>query len=159
MQPGLYTKRPKRIFEATKYYVYYVAADKDDALNKEDVDLTLDRSQMWNCSVLNGSSSCYDFRGLPLQEDGQYRIQKRFLPCPCYNCYNDNYNACLHLNIVATINTSIMKLVNAGDCPDILQVPLNQYSNDILRQFIKRYNNNKVPSQYNIRKETLVHNT
>lgn len=138
--------KEKPIFAATSYKLYYVAADEADARDKDDVFLTLDRTKMWDCNVVNGSSRCYEFIGQPVGADGKLRITKRFLPCPCSQCRDASYENCLNNDVVTTTTTNVIKVREAEGCPDNLDVPLNQYTNGMLKAFIKLYHvNNKCP--------------
>lgn len=144
-----YAQKEKPIFAATSYKLYYVAADAVDAIGKEDdVALILDREKMWDCSLVQGSSRCYEFIGQPEGDDGKLRITKRYLPCPCCHCLAFDHEHCRNPDIVLTTTTSVIKVKEIEECPDILDVPLEQYKNDLLKSFIKMYHaNNKCPSE------------
>lgn len=150
-----YERREKPPFEATAYHLHYFAANAEDEVGKEGVSGTLDRTKMWNCSVLKGSSSCHEFVGLPRGNGGEYRIKKRFLPCPCSQCRDELYHLCENVDIVEQMEEGTMKLINAVECPDVLTVPLSEYTIATLKSFIKLNNNNKLPSECTT-KPTLI---
>ena len=114
-------------------------------IGKADLRSTLDRRQMWNCSVVNGSSSCYEFLGMQKGEDNEYRLRKRFLPCPCVNCFHENYDQCSNQHIVGLFQEHTIKKIVEPECPDMLTPPLSDYKRDVLKAFIQLYHD-KVPS-------------
>lgn len=131
-------------FAATGYQTYYAASDPDDALGK-DCHIVLDRDkEMWNCTSVNGSSTCYEFSGVaaPVDEPGEYnsRLTMRFLPCPCHFCTEGNHAECTNLDIVGAVKPIVVTYVQPTVAPDDLQPPFSQYSAAILSAFIRRKN-------------------
>ena len=134
-QPKFLDKRAKPIFEATGHQLYYYASSEADEAGKHFVSVTLDRNTMWDCNAVNGSSTAYEFIGLPPCAEARMII-KRTLPCPCEACFRLEYAGCLHSDIVGTFVLQEMKY-QEQDCPEILVVPLEQYTNNVLKAFIK----------------------
>lgn len=134
-----YASKAKPPFEATCYELYYYAANEADEIGKTDVMLTLDRSEMWDSSPLLGSSTCYEFVGMPPLLDGQHRIGMRQLPCPCAGCLRDDYDACSNRNLVSTMSFNVMRYKNRPEAPHRLALPLQQYTVDVLKAFAKLY--------------------
>ena len=142
-----YEGREKLPFEATSYQLHYIAANESDAFGKDDVTAVLDRTTMWNCNVVNGSSSSYEFIGLPRCDNGEFIIKKRFLPCPCLKCLQEKYDECTNLDIVGQMKSHTMREIVEAECPDYLTAPLDGYTARELQAFIKLYNNNVVPRE------------
>lgn len=133
-----YDNKAKPIFEATGHELYYYAASEDDEAGKLFVSATLDRKLMWDCNLVSGSSTAFEFTGLQLSANNTNMVLKRELPCPCPECFQGRFPYCSHENIVGMSTLHVMKLASPVDCPDILVVPLNNYANKILLAFIKR---------------------
>ena len=109
---------------------------------------------MWNCTTVPGSSKHYEFIGIA--PDGlKSRLVKRHLPCPCHNCYLNNYDECSNVHIVGRRTMNQMKEI-FEDCPAQLNVPLSNYTTSELKTFIKLYNDNKVPREC-VNKTTTMH--
>ena len=137
-------KRAKPPFEATGHQLYYYAADEADEIGKTLVSVTLDRKTMWDCNIVKGSSSAYEFFGL--QKCGEDNlIMKRTLPCPCDACFALQFGECAYRDIVGEFEFHEMKY-KAYECPDILDMPLEQYVVTVLKAFIKK-RTNKNPKQ------------
>ena len=135
-----YAAREKPPFEATGYELFYYAAHEADERGKTDVMVTLNRKQdMWDCTELKGSSERYEFVGMPLSSSGAYTISMRILPCPCVCCSIGDYHLCINEEIVGEMQSDTMKFKEAPDCPDRLSLPLEKYTNDILKEFHKMY--------------------
>ena len=134
--PKDYSKRPKPIYSATKYETYYVAADENDELGKEDIWLTLNRKEKRDCTSLHGSSVCYDFLAEPHANHDEHIILMRHLPCPCAECRSRNYGACTNKEIVGEMTAQELNYLAAVDTPDLLNTPLTQYTLPVLRAFI-----------------------
>jgi hypothetical protein len=137
LAPRTYRNKAKSPFEATRYEVYYVAANAADEQGKLDVALTLDRTTAWNCSKLHGSSTHYEFIGMPPTFAGKYQIAMRYLPCPCEKCSNYEFERCLNRDIVGDMDLQEMYEIAPVLCADVLTEPLTQYNKDVLQQFIK----------------------
>lgn len=145
-----YDSKPKQPFEATGYELFYYAANEQDETGKTDVMVTLDRSQMWNCSELKGSSACYEFNGmensfigmLHLLECGRCRV--RVLHVYAVNMMNARTGT----EIVGDMNVLEMKYIAAVDVPDTLTLPLNTYSIATLKAFLKHHSI-KLPKKRN----------
>jgi hypothetical protein len=128
----------KPLMAATNYVLLYVASDEADALGKVDVDMILDRSTMWDCTVLTGSSSKYEFCGMDhVPAAGAHNIGMRFLPCPCKHCYQNDFAACSNQLIVGVMEYSMMKYKASPVCHDTLEEPLEFYKNGVLIAFLK----------------------
>ena len=141
-----YANKAKPPFEATSYELYYYAANEADEIGKTDVMVTLDRSEMWDSTPLLGSSTCYEFVGMPPLPDGEHRIGMRLLPCPCEGCLRDDYDACSNRNLVSTMSVSVMRYKRRPEAPDRLVLPLQQYKVDVLKAFVKLHDL-KLPHQ------------
>jgi hypothetical protein len=150
-----YERKEKPPFEATGYKLYYYAADQDDETGKRDVAHTLDRKQMWDCTAIKETNRCYEFVGLPPVGDVP-QLSLRYLPCPCECCRDENYGQCGNAAIVGEMKTSSITFKQPAECPDRLETPLNQYINDILRAFIKMYEN-KVPARLTTKAQLVKH--
>lgn len=135
-EPQKYTSKAKPPFEATGYKLYYYAANEADEAGKERISFTLNRSDMWNCTVLHGSSNAYEFVGLPRNVDNKNQIAMRWLPCPCKPCFEGDYNSCKNSNIVGDMEADEMKVILTAECPDRLDVPLTDYTVLVLKAFI-----------------------
>lgn len=129
-------RRAKPTFEATGYELYYYAADEDDEVGKTMVSGTLDRKQKWDSNGTLGSSTSYEFIGLPEGVGGINMITIRALPCPCHACASATYAVCKHLDICGQPELRVMRLAEPTDCPDILTVPLTEYSTKVLKAFV-----------------------
>lgn len=129
-----YLKRENPPMEATSYLLFYVAANATDAEGKEH-SIVLDRlKDMWNCTGLKGSSSAYEFVGLP---EGQ--ISMRYLPCPCESCCSGDSDRCTNKDFVGEQTVSEMTLVEC-DCPELLHAPIGtNHTNAVLEAFIKMH--------------------
>lgn len=134
--PKDYSKRAKPIYSASKYETYYVAADENDELGKEDIWLTLNREEKRDCTPLHGSSFCYDFLAEPSENRNEHIVLMRHLPCPCAECRNRNYGACTNKDIVGEMTAQELSYLAAVDTPDLLNTPLTQYTCAVLRAFI-----------------------
>lgn len=142
-KPKCYESKPKPPFEATGYELFYYAANVEDENGKTDVMVTLNRSEMWNCSELKGSSACYEFNGLTNSSIGM-----RMLPCPCAECIRGIYDACSNVRIVGDMKYQEMKHIAEVDVPDTLSMPLTSYTIAILKAFLKHHNI-KLPRKQN----------
>lgn len=152
--PQSLERRAKPTFEATAYHLYYYAADENDEMGKTLVSATLDRKEKWNCNALNGSSDAYEVVGLPQSADGSTLVLKRHLPCPCQYCLTCAYAACQNEHIVGDPEVHEMKLLPPTDCPDILSVPLSQYTVKVLSAFIT-LRGGRTPNQ-TVRKDVII---
>lgn len=121
----------------TGYKLYYYAASEADEQGKQRVSVTLNRGNEWNCTPLKGSSTAYEFIGLPLSVDAKYQIALRFLPCPCLSCFNADYNSCSNKHIVGDMEADYMYFIPPSECPDMLNIPLSDYTIAVLEAFIK----------------------
>jgi hypothetical protein len=65
-----------------------------------------------------------------------------------------NYVLCCNRHIVGEMLTHDIKTKAPAVCPDILEVPISQYSVPILKAFVKMYNDNKLPKDQ--RKPCLI---
>ena len=113
----------------------YFAASAEDADGKEH-HCVLNRNEMWECSVVEGSSTAYDFAG---KENSV--ISMRSLPCPCTSCQTDNPTECSNVHIVSTFHNHRMTL-NISVAPEYLQLPLaenNNYTVAILKAFLRQH--------------------
>ena len=136
-------KSKKPLFEATSYLTFYAAANEEDAAGKE-CDFILDRKEMWNCTMVNGSKSSYEFSALAEVQNGEYNnvINIRYLPCPCAYC-NDrgeeayDANLCSNRDIVGAKTRSSILFKSPVIVPEIMNEPLEQYTNDELIAYIK----------------------
>ena len=144
LTPKLWLNKAKPPFEATRYQLYYVAANEADEQGKTDVWLTLDRTQMWNCNTLYGSKSCYEFIGIMPTFDGKNQVAMRFLPCPCEHCVAFAFEMCLNRDIVENMTFEIMTLKAEVEEEEILAQPLNQYVVAVLKKFITSHHS-KLP--------------
>lgn len=147
-------RRAKRTFEATGYEIFYYAASVEDEMGKTLVTATLDRAQMWDCNAAAGSSSAYEFIGLPESAGGVNMISLRELPCPCHACARSHYASCPHMDVCGEVELRVMRLAEPADCPDILTVPLTEYTAKELKAFIG-LRGGKVPSSIT-RKDNLI---
>ena len=143
--PDDYSKKEKNIFEATSYDAMYFAADANDELGKENITATLNRQSMWNCSMLKGSSTSYEFVGGRSQQEGQEILSMRMLPCPCEDCYLGQYDSCINRNIVGDMTQHIMTPVRNVECPPFLVAPLDRFTNSVLSVFISTHD--KLPKK------------
>lgn len=134
-----YFSKPKPPFEATKYMLYYFAANELDAAGRQ-CDYVLDRSQMWNSTSIPGCRSAYDFVGITGS-----RVNMRVLPCACAYCCGGRYAQCSNVDIVGRFVDYRLSLV---ECPDYLQLPLEgnrAYTAAVLKVFLRAHNV-RVPS-------------
>jgi hypothetical protein len=131
-----YESRAMPTFEATGYELYYYAADEADEAGKSMVSFTLDRDTMWDCNAVKGSATAYEFIGLPKCGD-DFLLLKRTLPCPCENCYSRRYGDCAFVDITGEFDIHTMKLTQPTNCPDMLTVPLENYTIKVLKSFIR----------------------
>lgn len=132
-EPKAYMNRAKPTFEATDYMLLYYAADANDAVGKA-CNFTLNRSEMWNPSVLKGSSTKYEFIGL-----ASSKIAMRSLPCPCQQCFAGTYAMCTNIDIVSTFLEKTMT-ITVIEAPEYLELPLapnRDYSKPLLRAFLQ----------------------
>ena len=150
-----YKNREKLPFEATSYQLHYVAANESDACGKDDVTAVLNRTTMWNCNVVSGSSGCYEFLGLPRAENGDFKIKRRLLPCPCLKCFEEQYDECTNVDVVGLMKSHTMREIAEVECPDFLTVPLDNYTVCEMKAFIKLYNNNIVPRHCNVKADFI----
>lgn len=144
--------------QATKFETYYVAANEDDERGKEDIWLTLNRNEKWNCSTLKGSSSCYEFAAEPRDNHDEHIVYMRTLPCPCANCRVRNYGACTNIAIVGHMTAHVMTAAADVDCPDVLNAPLTDYTVPVLRAFITLHQGN-VPAEATTKPRLIRHIT
>lgn len=151
--PKKYGTKAKPKFEATNYITLFVAANEDDERGKLDVALTLNRSEMWDCNVLKGSFSCYEFIGMMPYPCGATMIAMRNLPCPCEYCVDCRYELCFNRAIVGEMTFSEMKLKPPVECMEELALPLTQYTVAVLKLFIKNQGD-KLPKD--LRKPSLI---
>ena len=106
-------------------------------MGKTMVAATLDRTQMWDCNAAAGSSGAYEYIGLPESAGGANMIAMRELPCPCRACARSHYAACSHGDVCGEVELRGMRLAAPVDCPDILTVPLTEYTTKVLQAFIE----------------------
>lgn len=143
---------------ATRYETFYVASDEDDELGKEDIWLTLNRKEKWNCTPVNGSSSCYDYIAEPRDNPNEYVIYMRTLPCPCAECRLRNYGACTNKDIVGHLTAQAINFVDAVDCPDVLATPLTDYPVKVLQAFIVMHQE-RIPAGLTTKPRLITHIT
>ena len=88
IEKGSKRQTAKPPFEATSYMTLYAASDKNDAADKDDCQIILNRDvDMWDCSKIGGSSGCYEFIGKREAFEGnRCTMGVRFLPCCCTYC-------------------------------------------------------------------------
>jgi hypothetical protein len=127
-----YTNKAKPPFEATNYMLFYFAADAEDAEGKH-CDYVMDRTQMWDCTKLPGSSTSYDFVGMP-----RSLVKMRTLPCPCGFCCAGAYDYCTNIDIVNVFVDRPMRQIHVA-CPERLQEPLNNYTVTVLKAFMREH--------------------
>ena len=121
--------KAKPPFEATDYLLFYFAADEMDAQDKV-CDFVLNRSGMWDCTAVSGSSASYEFMGMPRSE-----IAMRTLPCPCEFCFAGRYTMCTNRDIVSTYNNTTVSL-RVVEAPELMQMPLgSNYTISVLKAF------------------------
>jgi hypothetical protein len=129
-----YMNKEKPVFEATKYLLFYVAADANDAVGKEHC-FVLNRSEMWNCTSVPDTSKSYNFRAYP-----DSRLSVRYLPCPCLHCFNGQVEVCTNVDIVGEEVVHEISLVEHV-IPELLFEPLDRnYINAVLEGFITQHN-------------------
>jgi hypothetical protein len=110
------------------------AANATDAWGKEENCIAiLDRTQMWNCTAVKGSSSSFEFVGLR-----DSKISMRSLPCPCQSCFDNNFDACTNLAFTEEKVTQELTLVEIV-CPQFLTMPLDTITNPVLEAFLKMH--------------------
>ena len=113
--------------------------------------MTLDRSEMWDSYPVNGTKGCYEFCAMP--DDDVNSITKRFLPCPCEFCVMGNIDACVNLDIVATVTTHDMPYRVVPDAEEFLTEPIESYTVAALLAFIKLHKKKRPKDQ---RKPDLI---
>ena len=143
-----YMSRAKPPCEATNYMLFYFALDENDAAGKEHVAAVLDRKTMWDCSAAVGSSTCYEFVGLPGSS-----LSMRYLPCPCQACCDDTLaEPCSNLCIVGEKTATAMSFIEYEDI-DMLHMPLTTYTNAVLLRFLKKH---KIKSPKQKTKDNII---
>ena len=126
----------KAPFEATNYMLYYFAADADDAVGKA-CDHVLDRTKMWENTLIPGCKTAYDFGSLP-----ESVLSMRNLPCVCSFCCADRYHQCTNTDIVGRFQDIPVSRVAEAECPPTLQEPIEgnrAYTIGVLKAFLRQY--------------------
>lgn len=142
---------PKAPFEATKYMLYYFAANAQDAAGKDHCDFVLDRNEMWDNTNVPGCSFAYEFVGMPGNA-----ICMRRLPCPCALCCAERYDQCTNPRITGAFRNVVMRVVDV-DCPEFLQLPLEtnkDYTIKVLKAFLRQYEQ-RLPARLTKRGEII----
>ena len=135
LEPKAYMNRAKPVFEATDYLLWYYASDDTEAVGKN-CDFVLNRKEMWNPTLLKGSSSKHDFIGMASK-----KIMMRSLPCPCEFCATDRFELCINSSIVSNFTESSMS-ISLVEAPEYLELPIamnKKYTRDFLRSFIQSH--------------------
>ena len=140
--------RSKPPFEATNYMLFYYASDEKDAEGKEFCTAVLDRSEMWDCSAVKGSSTCYEFAGR-----AETSIETRHLPCPCEYCssHSDDME-CTNAHVVGNKTLHAMTLVEYDDS-EYIKMPLDNHTIRDLMHFIRSH---KIPLPRDKKKANLI---